>query len=67
MRKPMCFGSADKFDVYFSEELIEQVQKYKHLGTIVRCTKRMIQDTFSENSSFICDKSKAPFDAQIAF
>ena len=55
-RKWMCFGTVDNFDVQFNGKLIEYI--YKYLGTIVRCTKRINQDIFSENSSFICDKSR---------
>ena len=54
----MCFGTVDNFDVHFNGKLIEQVPRYKYLGTIVRCTKRINQDIFSEKSSFICDKSR---------
>ena len=54
----MCFGTVNKFDVHFNGKLIEQVPRYKYLGTIVRCTKRINQEIFLENSSFICDKSR---------
>ena len=52
------FGTVDNFEVHFNRKLIEQVPWYKYLGTIVRCTKRINQDIFLENSSFICDKSR---------
>ena len=55
-RSLSVFSTADKFDVHFNGKLIEQVRKY--LGTIVRCTKKINQDIFSKNSSFISDKSR---------
>ena len=56
--KSMCFGTGEECDVYFNGKLIQQVRRYKYLGTIVRCTKRINQGIFSENSSFVCDKSR---------
>ena len=46
--KCMCFGTVDNFDVHFNGKLIEQVPRYKYLGTIVRCTKRINQNIFQK-------------------
>ena len=54
----MCFGTDERFNVYFNGKLIEQVNQYKYLGVLVRSVNRLNQNTFSDNYRVIWDKSR---------
>ena len=56
--KSMGVGMAGQFTVYYNRNVINQVEEYKYLGTIIRPIKRWNQDVFYKKYSFICDKSR---------
>ena len=56
--KCMVFGKIEKVEVYFNKQLIEQVQKYKYLGNIVKSIARINSCIFDSNTEYLCDKAR---------
>ena len=56
--KLMVFGCRQKYNLYFNNSLIKQVDKYKFLGVIFRATDRISSDPFSLNYDYLCDKAR---------
>ena len=62
--KCMAFGGGT-ISLFFNGKQIEQVDRYKYLGTILRSVKRANQDIFTANYVYLCDQArKAIFGAQ---
>ena len=56
--KLMVFGCKQKYKLFFKGSLIEQVVKYKFLGTIFKAVHRANSDPFSLNYEYLCDKAR---------
>ena len=60
----MAFGGGT-ISLFFNGKQIEQVDRYKYLGTIIRSVKMANQDIFIANYAYLCDQArKAIFGAQ---
>ena len=55
--KLMIFGKKCTGDIIFNEKKIELANEYKYLGNIIRSTEKSIQDMFSINYSYLCDRA----------
>ena len=56
--KCMVFGKHDECSFFFNHEKIEQVSKYKYLGTIIKSSTRVDGCTFGETHIFLCGKAQ---------
>ena len=51
------FGKKCIGDIFFGKKKIELANEYKYLGNIIRSTEKSIQDMFSINYSYLCDRA----------
>ena len=56
--KIMIFGSKEKISIKFNDILIEQVDKYKYVGCIIRSILKYNSDPFLYNYTYLCDQAR---------
>ena len=63
--KCMSFGDRNPIELFFNGNIIEQVEKYKYLGVIIKSVMRLNQDVFAFNYEYLKQQArKALFCAQ---
>ena len=55
--KVVCFVKQAQFCVSFNHKEIEQVDRYKYLGNIIRRVDRHQQDIFADNYKYLCEQA----------
>ena len=53
----MPFGKAHNCNVYFNDKQIEQVTKYKYMGSIIRSFRTDKQNIFSPNYTYLHNRA----------
>ena len=56
--KCMGFGRIKEIEVSFNGKIIEQVSKYKCLGTVIRSVHKINEDPFRENYTHLTDHGR---------
>ena len=56
--KIMVFGSNDRITLSFNENIIDQVDKYKYVGCIIKAVKKSNSDPFQLNYSYLCNQAR---------